>query len=661
MAATPLTDVDALVAAAGRTDADAATARPGTRRASRPRPRPDAATRRTTDTQSDGQSGPTGKLGEPLLLEVSWEVCNQLGGIYTVLRSKAPAMVERWGNRYCLIGPYKGESANIEFEPSPMVGPIGAAARALNDMGYNCHYGRWLVSGRPHVLLLETGPAWRYLGEVKYRLWTDHAIPTPAHDHLINDVIAFGECCRLALTLLGERESARRQIVAHFHEWMAGVCIPMLRKENWPGGTVFTTHATLLGRYLAMNHPVFYDHLPFFDADAEARHYNIDTQHRFESAAAHGAHVFSTVSDVTGDECTHLLGRKPDAILPNGLNITRFAAGHEFQVLHNQFKQRIHEFTVGHFFPSYPMDLDKTLYFFTSGRYEFRNKGMDLTIEALARLNHRLREAGTDVNVVFFIITRAPCRSINVTALQQSAMLSEFRTCADAITDQIADTLFISAAAGEIPDLNAQIDEYWRLRLRRNMQQWKRDLPPPIITHDLRDDAADPVLAELRRCRLFNHQDDPVKVVFHPDFITSSNPLFQLEYDQFVRGCHLGVFPSYYEPWGYTPLESIALGVPAITSDLAGFGAYLKALLPDHEEKGTYLIHRRNKDFHAAADELADQMLRFCQLDQRGRINLRNRVESFSEHFDWSNLGRKYNDAHDLAMERARTAEAGEG
>ncbi|MEM6260789.1 MAG: glycosyltransferase, partial [Planctomycetota bacterium] len=193
--------------------------------------------------------------------------------------------------------------------------------------------------------------------------------------------------------------------------------------------------------------------------------------------------------------------------------------------------------------------------------------------------------------------------------------------------------------------------------LRRNMQQWKRDLPPPIITHDLRDDASDPVLAELRRCRLFNHQDDPVKIVFHPDFITSSNPLFQLEYDQFVRGCHLGVFPSYYEPWGYTPLESMALGVPAITSDLAGFGAYLKALLPDHEEKGAYLIQRRNKGFHEAADELADQMLRFCQLDQRGRIGLRNRVESFSEHFDWSNLGRKYNDAHDLAMERARRAD----
>jgi glycogen(starch) synthase len=640
------------MAASPRAETDAATQRPGTRRATRPRHRPDAASRRATETQTARQANASGKRGEPLLLECSWEVCNQLGGIYTVLRSKAPAMVERWGNRYCLIGPYKGESANIEFEPSSMVGPIGSVARALNEMGYNCHYGRWLVSGRPHVLLLETGPAWRYLGEVKYRLWTDHAIPSPANDHLINDVIAFGEVARLALTLLAERESARRSIVAHFHEWMAGVCIPMLRQENWSGGLVFTTHATLLGRYLAMNDPAFYDHLPFVDADREARHYDIETQHRFECAAAHGSHVFSTVSDVTGDECVHLLGRKPDVILPNGLNITRFAAGHEFQVLHNQFKQRIHEFTIGHFFPSYKMDLDHTLYFFTSGRYEFRNKGMDLTIEALARLNHRLRESGSPINVVFFIITRAPVRSINVTALQQSAMLAEFRTCADAITDQIADNLFISAAAGEIPDLNAQIDEYWRLRLRRNMQQWKRNLPPPIVTHDLRDDANDPTLNDLRRCRLFNHQNDPVKVVFHPDFITSSNPLFQLEYDQFVRGCHLGVFPSYYEPWGYTPLESIALGVPAITSDLAGFGAYLKALLPDHDEKGMYLIHRRGKDFYDSANELADQMFRFCQLDQRGRINLRNRVESFSEHFDWSNLGRKYNDAHDLAMER---------
>ncbi|MFA9478453.1 glycosyltransferase [Phycisphaerales bacterium AB-hyl4] len=600
----------------------------------------------------DGKRAPRSRRAEPLLLECAWEVCNQVGGIYTVLRSKVPSMMNRWGNRYCLIGPYSHQSAQVEFEPAPLVGAVGQAVKQMRELGFGAHYGRWLVTGRPHVVLLNYLDAFRYLHEVKYRLWTDHHISTPGDDEMVNNVVAFGESVRLFLQLLAQKESPRRKIVTHFHEWMAGAAVPMLRKDAWPGSIIFTTHATLLGRYLAMNHPVFYDHLPFFDAEGEAAHYNIVAQHRIERAAAHGSHVFTTVSDVTAEECKHLLGRPVDLLLPNGLNIQRFAALHEFQNLHREYKERIHEFTVGHFFPSYHFDLDNTLYFFTSGRYEYRNKGMDLTIEALARLNHRLREAGSPVTVVFFVITRAPTRSINVTALQSRAMLREFRNASEAIKEDIGEKLFQAATAGQIPDLNTLIDDYWRLRLRRTMYAWKRDLPPLIVTHDLLDDAKDPVLNQLRNCQLWNNEHDPVKVIYHPDFITATNPLFGIDYDQFVRGCHLGVFPSYYEPWGYTPLESIALGVPAITSDLAGFGSYLKQLRPDHEEKGISIIHRRYSDFHQAADELADRMFRYCQLSRRERINLRNSAESFSEHFDWHNLGKRYHEAHELALDR---------
>jgi glycogen(starch) synthase len=589
---------------------------------------------------------------EPLLLEVSWEACNQLGGIYTVLRSKVPSTVSRWGNRYCLVGPYNHASAQVEFEPAPLVGAVGQAVKSLQDMGLGAQYGRWMVSGRPHVVLLDYLTIFPRLHEVKYRLYADHGITTPPNDELINNVVAFGEMVRLFLSLLAQKESHRRNIIAHLHEWMAGAAVPMLRKENWPGSIVFTTHATLLGRYLATHDPIFYDHLPFFDAATEAKNFNVEAQHLIERAAAHGAHVFTTVSDVTADECRYLLGRNPDLLLPNGLNIQRFAALHEFQNLHNTYKEQIHEFTIGHFFPSYCFDLDTTLYFFTSGRYEYRNKGMDLTIEALARLNHRLRETGSPVNVVFFIITRAPCRSINVSALQSRAMLKEFRSITEAMKNQIGDKLFHAAATGQIPDLNGLVDDYWRLRLRRTIHAWKRSLPPTIITHDLIDDATDPVLQQLRSCRLFNHEHDPVKVIYHPDFITPTNPLFGMEYDQFVRGCHLGVFPSYYEPWGYTPLESIALGVPAVTSDLSGFGSYLAHLMPDHDRKGIYVAPRRYCDFNHSANELTERLFRFCQLSRRERISLRNQVESFSEHFDWHNLGRCYHEAHELALDR---------
>lgn len=592
---------------------------------------------------------------QPMLLEIGWEVCNKMGGIYTVLRTKVPSMMARWGQRYCLIGPYNHDTAQVEFEPAgpdEMDTPIGRAVRQMREMGFGAEYGRWLVMGRPQVVLLHVNDVKRYLGDIKYRLWADHQVPVPDGDALIDDVVAFGESVRLLLSNLGQREAGRRDIIAHFHEWMAGTAIPMLRKEHWPGTTVFTTHATLLGRYLAMSNPAFYDHLAYFDPHKEAEHFNIACQHGIERAAAHGSHVFTTVSDVTGLECKHLLGRDPDVLLPNGLNIQRFAALHEFQNLHQEFKQRIHEFTMSHFFPSYTFDLDNTLYFFTSGRYEYRNKGMDLTVEALARLNHRLRVAEVPVNVVFFCITKAPVKSLSVGELQSTAMLDEFRNIADHMTEQVRDRIVMEAALGHVPDLNKMIDEYWMLRLRRSIHAWKRNWLPSIVTHDLVDDQKDDVLNALRRCNLLNHQSDRVKVIFHPDFITPTNPLWGMEYEEFVRGCHLGVFPSYYEPWGYTPLESIALGVPAITSDLSGFGSYLAQLLPDHEKEGLFCVHRRHHDFNQAADELADLMFRYCQQSRRERIAQRNRVESYSEHFDWHNLGRRYHEAHELALDR---------
>jgi len=588
----------------------------------------------------------------PFLIETAWEVCNKVGGIYTVLRSKVPAMMETWGNRYVLVGPYQEQTASVEFEPAPLTGAFGQAVKQLNEAGIGAQYGRWLVTGRPHVVLLNHLDLLPRLHEVKYRLWEQHDISLPGDDMLLNDVVAFGEACRHFLSLLGRREGARRPLIAHFHEWMAGAAVPMLRREHWPGALVFTTHATILGRYLAMNDEGFYEHLPHYAPMVEAANFNIEPQHRIESAAAHGAHVFTTVSDVTADECTHLIGRTPDQVLPNGLNIQRFAAIHEFQNLHREFKQQIHEFTMGHFFPSYSWDLDKTLYFFTSGRYEYKNKGMDMTIEALARLNHRLARAESDVKVVAFIVTRRPFHSINVNALSTNAILKELHTVTEEIKRQVGEGLFQAAATGRIPDLGSLVEDYWLLRLRRTIQAWKRSEMPGIVTHDLADDSKDEVLNQLRVSRLWNQPDNPVKVVYHPDFISPTNPLFGMEYDDFVRGCHMGIFPSYYEPWGYTPLECAALGVPAITSDLAGFGSYLQKHLPDHADKGLYLIRRREATFDHATENLASYLFQFTRSTRRQRVALRNHVESFSQHFDWANLVEAYRKAHDLALLR---------
>ena len=590
------------------------------------------------------------RRSDPLLIEVAWETCNQVGGIYTVLRSKVPSMIQRWSKRYCLVGPYEPATAGVEFEPAALTGVFGQAVKQLREQGVDAHFGRWLVTGRPQVVLLDYRSVFNQLHEIKYRLWKNHHIETPAGDSLIDPVVALAELVQRFLGILAQRQSGRRALVAHFHEWMAGAAIPMLRHRQWPGSIVFTTHATMLGRYLAMNDPRFYEHLPFYDPEAEAARFKVEPQFQIERAAAHGAQVFTTVSDVTALECVHLLGRQTDMVLPNGLNIQRFERLHELQILHRKFKQKIHEFTMGHFFPSYSFDLDKTLYFYTSGRYEYRNKGMDMTIDSLVRLNQKLKATGTDKTIVAFIITRRPFKSINVQALQTRAMLDEFRAASDTIKNKLGDRLMHAMARGHIPDLNTLVDDYWKLRMRRSIHAWKRSTPPTIITHDLVDDQNDEVLNQLRAGRLWNQKDDPVKVVYHPDFINPTSPLWRMDYDQFVRGCHVGIFPSYYEPWGYTPLESIALGVPAATSDLSGFGSYVQQLLP--EEKGLYSVMRKEKTFDEAAQGLADWLYSFTLLGRRERISLRNSVENFALHFDWHNLSKHYDEAHELALAR---------
>jgi glycogen(starch) synthase len=596
---------------------------------------------------------------KPLLVEVAWEVCNQVGGIYTVIRTKIPAAVDVWKGNYCLIGPYIHPNVQAEFESSDdYENPIGRAVLKMRQTGFEVYYGYWLVTGRPRVVLLSPYSVYHKMGDIKFELWDHHQISTPTNVELIDQVIGFGYLAKEFFRRLADGESTRQPLLAHFHEWMAGTPIPEIRYLRLPVTMVFTTHATLLGRYLAMNDPEFYNHLPFTDWAKEAKHFNIEPSVAMERAAAHGAQVFTTVSDVTGEECIHLLGRKIDSVTPNGLNVERFVALHEFQNLHLEHKRQIHKFTMGHFFHNYKFNLDKTLYFFTSGRYEYRNKGFDLTLEALARLNGLLRLYDIDITVVMFFITKRPYHSINPSVLQTRALLEEIKQTCDAITRQIGDNMFMEVAAGtsaKLPPLENFIEDYWRLRLRRTVQSWKTKNLPIVVTHNLVDDANDDILRFLRTAQLVNNPYDKVKIVYHPDFISPASPLFGMEYNQFVRGCHLGIFPSYYEPWGYTPLECMASGVPSVTSDLSGFGDYVMKHIPDakeREDKGIYLVNRYNRSFNDAANQLAEQMFAYVQKNRRERIAQRNKVEAASVDYDWKRLYVHYERAYQLALDR---------
>ena len=592
-----------------------------------------------------------------ILFEAAWEVCNQVGGIYTVIRTKVPAMVEKWGENYFLLGPYFQNKAAAEFEPiyDWNDSPAGKVAQKLVEQGIKVHYGFWLVTGKPRVILFDLQSLRDRLESIKFGLWDRHKISTLNSEDLVNQVVLFGEAISLYLSAYSDEFQRKQNISVQFHEWMASSGLPDI-KANLPHvATTFTTHATMLGRYLAQNVEGFYSKLPYFNWEAEAKNFGIEAQATIERLAAQNAHVLTTVSDVTAKECEVFLGKVPDLVTPNGLNVQRFQAVHEFQNLHMKYKERIHKFVMGHFFPSYTFDLDKTLYFFTSGRFEFSNKGYDLTLEAMARLNWKMVQANMDTTVVLFMVTKQPFHSINADVLQSRAVLDEINETCNAIEKQVGDRLFLAAASGndnQMPDLNEFVDEYWRLRLRRTIQIWKTDKNPAFVTHDLVN--RDGIVDYCEKANLVNNKIDRVKVVYHPDFIASTNPLFGLDYSQFVRGCHLGIFPSYYEPWGYTPLECIVRGVPTVTSDLAGFGDYIMQIMRDFENRGIYVVNRKSKEFSDAADQLAEILFKFVKMSRRERIMQRNRVENISEVFDWVNLRSYYDTAHDLASKRKK-------
>ena len=591
------------------------------------------------------------------LVEVAWETCNQVGGIYTVIRTKVPAMVEKWEQDYLLLGPYFTQTAAAEFEPLAIdiETPVGRAVEWMRAQGMEVHYGNWLITGKPKIVLFDLASLINEVDIIKGRIWENHKISTLGVEDLVNQTIVFGELIRLFLSQLAVENKAKKDIIVHFHEWMASTCIPDLRKEKVKISTVFTTHATMLGRYLAGNVPNFYDVLDTFDWSKEAKHYGIEAQASFERAAAQKADVLTTVSDITAKECVAFLGRIPELILPNGLNIQRFAAIHEHQNLHSLYKKRISDFVMGHFFQNQPFDLDQTLYLFTSGRFEYSNKGYDLTLDALEILNRKMKESGSRKTVIMFFITKQPYHSIDPEVLHSRAVLDEIRENCQAIEKEVGEKLFQASAASKdltLPDLNDFVGEYWRLRLRRTVQTWKTNARPKVVTHLLKQE--DDIIRNLHRTQLLNHADDKVKVVYHPDFIVSTNPLFGLDYGQFVRGCHLGVFPSYYEPWGYTPLECMARGVPTVTSDLSGFGDYMMQIMRDYEQWGVSVVNRKTQNYQESAEQLANLLFKFVQQSQRDRIMQRNRVESIADTFDWSNLRGYYDTAHELAVMKRR-------
>eukprot|EP00092_Neocalanus_flemingeri_P016457 GFUD01017807.1.p1 GENE.GFUD01017807.1~~GFUD01017807.1.p1 ORF type:complete len:684 (-),score=164.27 GFUD01017807.1:91-2142(-) len=600
-------------------------------------------------------------------LEASWEVANKQGGIYTVIRSKARVSVREMGERYILLGPLMASHAHeVEpFQPSPC-SPLARSLGVCREKGWQVMAGRWLVEGNPTVVLFDIGSAASNMDAWKHDLYEKTHIGIPHLDIECNDLVILGfmiaqfiadfqwqttrylpcspedSCCR--------PPAPQPLVVAHFHEWMSGIALILLRLWKVEVATVFTTHATLLGRHLCAGALDFYKDLENINVDEEAGKRKIYHRYCIERATAHLAHVFTTVSDITAEEASHLIKRRPDFITPNGLSVKRTL--HEFQNLHQIHKEKIMKFIHGHFHGHINFDLDKTLLFFTAGRYEFGNKGGDVFIESLARLNHYLQACGSEVTVIAFIIFPAKNSSFNMESLKGHAIAKSLQETVHEIKAKLGRKLYETCSRGEVPSGDMGFSKNDQVKLKRVILAAQRSNWPPITTHNVCEEEKDPVLLALKRCNLLNNPDDRVKVVFHPDFLNSDNPLLGLSYEEFVRGCHLGVFPSYYEPWGYTPAECTVMGVPSVTSNLSGFGCFIEEHIVDPSSYGIYVVDRKFQAVEETVRSLAQNMFDFSQLSRRQRIIMRNRTERLSDLLDWKRLGVYYTQARAQALAR---------
>ncbi|AWO97851.1 putative glycogen [Scophthalmus maximus] len=589
-----------------------------------------------------------------LLFEVAWEVTNKVGGIYTVIQTKAKITADEWGENYYMIGPYFEQNFQTQVEACEPPNPtIRKAMNTLIKNGCQVHFGHWLIEGSPYVILFDIASAAWNLERWKGDLWQTCNIGLPYHDREANDSLILGSLIAWFFKELTDNLGDKPNVICHFHEWQAGPGLILSRSRKIPMATVFTTHATLLGRYLCAGNTDFYNNLGRFNIDKEAGERQIYHRYCLERAAVHCAHVFTTVSEITAVEASHMLHRRPDVVTPNGLNVKKFSAMHEFQNLHSTSKARIQEFVRGHFYGHLDFNLEKTLFFFIAGRYEFSNKGADIFLESLSRLNYMLRVHRNDVTVVVFFIMPAETNNFNVESLKGQAVRKQLWDTAHTVKEKFGKKLYDALLKGTIPDMNSILDRDDFTIMKRAIYATQRHSLPPVTTHNMLKDSTDPILSNIRRIGLFNARSDRVKIIFHPEFLSSTSPLLPMDYEDFVRGCHLGVFPSYYEPWGYTPGECTVMGIPSVTTNLSGFGCFMEEHVSDPAAYGIYVMDRRFRSADDSCNQLTQFMFSFCQQSRRQRIIQRNRTERLSDLLDWRYLGRFYIHARHLALSRA--------
>jgi glycogen(starch) synthase len=449
-----------------------------------------------------------------------------------------------------------------------------------------------------------------------------------------------------------------KKVVAHFHEWLAGFGLLYLKKQNVKVGTVFTTHATMLGRTLAGSGVALYDVLGSLNPDKEAYAYGVQDKYTTEKACALNADVFTTVSEITSIEAEKILSRKADVLLLNGLDIEKFPTYEECAIKHRENRDIIRNFVSYYFFPHYYFDLKETLFFFIVGRYEYKNKGLDIFVKALAKLNDRMKAENIPRTVVaFFWIPRevhGAKTEISVNKVNFNRMKEFMERNTPHLKHRVMDNLMKCDTAcfnsEEGFNKGGLFDKGFLFEAKRLKLSFEKKGNPLLVTHNLPFEENDIIIRNMLDTGLDNKEDDKVKVIFYPVYLTGVDGLIDLPYYEAITGCHLGLFPSYYEPWGYTPLESAALGVPALTTDLGGFGRFL--LDKGTTDNGVFILKRFGIPEEETINHFADILYNYTKLDEKGRVKQKILAKEIANLADWKELIMNYFEAHNKAVDK---------
>lgn len=585
-----------------------------------------------------------------VLIEVSWEACNKVGGIFTVLSSKALQMVNKYGENYYAIGPYFATQALGQFEETVAPQMFKALTEELKKEGIILRFGKWLVKGEPNAILVDFHSFMQYGDGIKKFLWDHFGISSIRASYDYTEPIVWGWAVGKLIEKL-KGCFGDKKVVAHFHEWLAGSALLYLKKQNVKVGKVFTTHATILGRTLASNDIDLYNQLKTVKPEQEAYKYSIEAKYGIEKMSAFNADVFTTVSEITGLEAEYLIGRKPDVLVLNGLDMEKFPTFEECAIKHLQYREKMKEFILYYFYPYYYFDLENTLIFFLAGRYEFRDKGVDVYIKALGKLNDALKKKKESMNVVAFVFIPGAIRGIKHELLENREFYFDLRETVDDEMPEIRRHIIRNIVAQQQLSKQTLFDQEFLDETKRKVLSLRRKGMPALSTHDLLDQN-DIIVRTLNQFGVDNAEDDRVKIIFYPTYLTGHDGLLDLNYYETIQACHLGVFPSFYEPWGYTPLETAALGVSSVTTDLAGFGLYIAKELKTERTPGIFVLKRMNKSDDEIIESLANFMYDFVHFSKHERIANKQIAKNLSKLADWGLLIDNYINAHNIAADR---------